>query len=618
MGLKIKKKKEKSDTKKVGTFTILKKLILHVGAGKRRLVIPLIILLLLNVIIGWFTPLIFKSLVDDGLGGGIGATGGNIQIIISLGTIFFVSTIAGVVARIAQDFIIQKLAVITMYNLRHDLFEKFQRLGLDFHESTKMTTGKEINYLTADVNTIQELIQSGLLVAISDAFLVFGALFFMIILSPILTLVLFMILPIIIVIAAILFRIARKYFKPLRESVANVTSILDESIMGMKIIQSFTVEETNFREFNIATKLERHMTMKAAKISAIVPAIVFVFIAGSFVTVFFVSGVLIRQGLLTQGILVAFFFYIFTFFEQLYSLINFGTVLQDSLAAGARIIQLLDEDILIKEKEDALEIEGIKGEIDYNNVNFYYKENEPVLNNINIAIKEKERLALVGYTGAGKSSFIKLLCRFYDPIQGEIHVDNINLKDMKIKNLRDNLGIVLQDNFLFTGTIKDNIKYGKLTATDEEIVEVAKKINVHELIMDLDNGYDTIVGERGSRLSEGQRQLIAFTRALISNPPILILDEATSSIDPYSELLIQEALETLLKGKTSVSIAHRLSTIINSDRIIVLDKGEILEQGSHQELIENGGFYKHLYEMQFRDPFKDDNSKKKKTIKPLI
>jgi len=609
MVLKKRKRKEKTDnidTKQVGTFKIIKKLIQHVGAGKKRLVIPLSVLIILNVITGWFTPLIFKSLVDDGLGGGFGATGGKLDIIIALGTFFFIMTITGVLTRIAQDFIIQKLAVMTMYNLRHDLFAKFQNLGLDFHESTKMTTGKEINYLTADVNTIQELIQSGLLVAIGDSFLVFGALFFMILLSPVLTLVLFMILPVLMVIAAIFFRIARKYFKPLRESVATVTSILDESIMGMKIIQSFSVEETNFREFNIATKLEKHMTMKAAKISAFIPGIVLVFIALVFATLFFVSGVLIRQGLLTQGTLVAFFFYIFMFFEQLYSLINFGTILQDSLAAGARIIQLLDEEILIKEKENAIEIEEIKGEIEYNNVNFLYKENVPVLNNINIAIKEKERLAIVGYTGAGKSSFIKLLCRFYDPTQGKINVDKIDLRDMKIKSLRDKLGIVLQDNFLFSGSIKDNIKYGKLDATDEEIVEVAKKINAHEFIMSLDNDYNTIVGERGSTLSEGQRQLIAFTRALISNPPIFIFDEATSSIDPYSELLIQEALETLLKGKTSISIAHRLSTIINSDRIIVLDKGEIIEQGSHQDLIERGGFYKHLYNMQFRDPFKKE------------
>jgi ATP-binding cassette subfamily B protein len=589
-----------------GTFKILKRLIQYIGAGKKVLVFPLIIFIFLNVITSWFTPLIFRSLVDDGLGGGIGATEGNLDIVISLGTFFFIMTITGVLTRIAQGYIIQKLATMTMYNLRFELFEKFQKLGLDYHESPKRTTGKKINYLTGDVNTIQELIQSGLLVSVSNFFLVFGALFFMILLSPILTLVAFTIVPMFFGIAGMLFRKSRKYFKELRERVANVTSILDESIMGMKIIQSFAVEEENFKEFNKATELERRTTMKAAKLLAFMPGIIIIIITMGFGTLFFVSGVLIREGLLTSGTFVAFFFYIFMFFEPLFSLIGFVTLLQNSIAAGSRIIRLLDEDISITEKDDAFEFEDIKGEIEYSDISFSYEDNIPVLKNININVKEKERLALVGYTGAGKSTFIKLLSRFYDPIEGCIKVDKIDLKNVKIRSLRNKLGIVLQENFLFSGSIKENIKFGKLDATDEEIVETAKRVNAHDFIMNLKNGYSTVVGERGSRLSEGQRQLIAFARALIADPPILILDEATSSIDPYSELLIQQALETLLKGRTSISIAHRLSTIINSDRIVVLDKGKIIEQGSHRELIELGGFYKHLYDMQFKDPFKKE------------
>ncbi|MHA1755259.1 MAG: ABC transporter ATP-binding protein, partial [Promethearchaeota archaeon] len=225
---------------------------------------------------------------------------------------------------------------------------------------------------------------------------------------------------------------------------------------------------------------------------------------------------------------------------------------------------------------------------------------------INLKIKPKERLAIVGYTGAGKSTLIKLISRFYDPTRGEITIDGINLKDIKIESLRENIGIVPQENFLFSGTVFENIKYGDLNASKERVIEIAKKVCAHEMIMELEDGYETDVGERGSHLSEGQRQLICFARALISDPPILILDEATSAIDPYSELLIQQALETLLKNRTSISIAHRLSTIVNSDRIIVLDKGEIIEEGTHEELIKKGGFYKHLYEMQFKDPFKKD------------
>jgi ABC-type multidrug transport system fused ATPase/permease subunit len=606
------KRGEEEDLYKGGTFKILRRLLHYVGSGNKRYIFPLTFLITLNIIINWFTPLIFRALVDDGLGGGIGATEGNIDIVIFLGTLFFILTISGVITRILQGYIISKLATLTMYNLRYELFLQFQKLGLDYHESPKRTAGKKINYLTGDVNTIQELIQSGLLVSVSNFFLVFGALLFMILLSPQLTLITFLILPIFAGIAGVLFGKARKYFKELRERVANVTGTLDESIMGMRVIKSFAVEDENYNEFKETTELERITTIKAAKLLAFIPVIVILVITLGISFLFFSSGRLIRQGLLTQGTLVAFIFYIFMFFEPLFSLIGFVTLLQNSIAAGSRIIRLLDEEPTVKERENAIKLIKVKGKIAYKNVNFSYEEGVPILKNINITIKEKERLALVGYTGAGKSTFIKLLSRFYDPAEGEIEIDDINLKNINLKSLRRNMGIVLQENFLFSGTVKDNIRYGKLDANDQEIIEAAKKVSAHDFIMELEKGYDTIVGERGSRLSEGQRQLIAFARALIADPPILILDEATSSIDPYSELLIQRALETLLKGRTSISIAHRLSTIINSDRIIVLDKGKIIEEGSHVELIEKQGFYKHLFDLQFKDPFKKAKFKEAK------
>ena len=591
------------------TLVILKRLLQYVGLGNKKLVYPLIVLIIFNIVFSWFTPLIFRALVDDGLGGSVAASTGNVEIIVFLGTLFFAMTIAGVITRIAQGYIIQKLATITMYNLRDELFDKMLRLGLDYHDSPKKTVGKKINYITGDVNTIQELIQSGLLVSVSNFFLIFGALFFMILLSPMLTLVAFILVPILFTIAGLIFGKARSFFNELRERVATVTSTLDESIMGMRIIQSFAVEDENYEEFSNATELEKETTMKAAKLMAFMPGILMITITLGLGILFFTAGVLIHQGDLTQGTLVAFIFYVFTFFEPLFSLLGFLTLLQNSIAAGARIVRLLDEEPAIKEKVEAVLLNDIKGKIVYDNVNFSYEEKVPVLKEINVAIKEKERLAIVGYTGAGKSTFIKLLSRFYDPTEGSITIDDIDLKDTNVKSLRTNMGIVLQDNFLFSGTIMENIRYGKMDATDEEIFEAAKLVRAHDFIMELENGYDTFVGERGSHLSEGERQLIAFTRTIIADPPILILDEATSSIDPYSELLIQQALETLLKGRTSISIAHRLSTIINSDRILVLDKGKIIEEGSHQELVEKNGFYKHLFDMSFHDPFKEETEK---------
>jgi len=376
--------------------------------------------------------------------------------------------------------------------------------------------------------------------------------------------------------------------------------------MGMKVIQSYAVEDENYHEFVKATEEERKTTMKTAKLNAFIPGTIILVITFGIGLLLLTSGALIRAGSLTQGTLISFIFYIFMFFEPLFSLISFVTMLQNSIAAGRRIISILSEQISILDDKNPIKINDIEGKVEYQDVGFSYDTDNLVLKGITLTLKENERLAIVGYTGAGKSTFIKLLSRFYDPTKGKIKIDGINLKKIELESVRRMMGIVLQDNFLFSGTVKDNIRYGKLNATDQEIIEAAKKVNAHEFIKNLENGYDTIVGERGNKLSEGQRQLLAFARAIISDPPILILDEATSSIDPYSELLIQRALETLLKGRTSISIAHRLSTIINSDRIVVLHKGRIIEEGTHKELVKLNGLYDHLYKMQFKDPYKKE------------
>lgn len=606
MRLKNKISVEEDDNSNIGSFKVIKELFSFIGQSNKKLISILVIIIIINVIVNWFTPLIFGALVDDGLGGGLGSTGGDIEVVLSLGTLFFFLTIIGVLTRIIQGYIISKLATLTMYHLRYELFVKFQALGLDYHDTPKRTTGKKINYLTGDVNTIQQLIQSGLLVSLPNVFLVFGSLVFMIVLSPELTLVAFLIVPGFFGIAGVLFRKARKYYKELRERVANVTSILDESIMGMKVIQSYAVEDENYDEFVKATEEERTTTMKTAKLNAFIPGTIILVITFGIGLLLLASGALIRAGSLTQGTLISFIFYIFMFFEPLFSLISFVTMLQNSIAAGRRIISILKEPISILDDENPIKINNIEGKVEYQDVGFSYDTDNLVLKDITLSLKENERLAIVGYTGAGKSTFIKLLSRFYDPTRGKIKIDRINLKKIELKSLRRMMGIVLQDNFLFSGTVRDNIRYGKLNATDQEIIEAAKKVNAHEFIMNLEKGYDTIVGERGNKLSEGQRQLLAFARAIISDPPILILDEATSSIDPYSELLIQKALETLLKGRTSISIAHRLSTIINSDRIVVLHKGRIIEEGTHKELVKLNGLYNHLYKMQFKDPYKKE------------
>lgn len=615
-----KKRKKPGDEEEyvrtMSTMQILKKMFKYIGGGGRHYMYIFAVFVILNAVISWFTPLIFKVFVDEGLGSasiGGGSATGDIDLVMMAGTMFFIFTIAGVFARMVQNYVIQHVATKTMYNIREGIFLKLQQVGLDYYEGKDdrtgkfRTTGKIISYATSDVNTIQELIGSGMLMVIGNIFLVFGSLGFMVFLSPELTGTAFLLVVPVFGLSSIVFIKARKYFIILREKVAVVNSELDESIVGMRVIQSFAVEEENFEEFIAATAGEKEITIKSAKLFAIMPLVLITLITVGIGALIFLSGLYIRQGVLTTGTMFAFIFYLFTFFEPLFSLISFLTLLQNSISACERIIRLLEIEPSIVDKSDAVDLEHIKGKIEYKNVDFHYEESTPILKNININIKEKERLALVGYTGAGKSTFIKLLSRFYDPSKGEVFIDGINLKDIQIKPFRQRMGIVLQENFLFSDTIMENIRYGKLNATDEEVMEAAKKVSAHDFIMDLDDGYQTKVGERGSRLSEGQRQLIAFARALIADPPMLILDEATSSVDPYSELLIQQALETLLKGRTSISIAHRLSTIINSDRILVLDKGEIIEAGSHEELVRKDGFYNHLYKMQFKDPFKKED-----------
>ena len=598
--------------REMSTLQVIKRLYGYIGLGNRKYIYIFIIAVSFNALFSWFTPLLFKIFIDEGLGSGLTGTAGDVNVILFAGTLFFIFTISGVCIRIIQNYIIQKLATKTMYNLRSGIFNKLQFLGLDYYDGKDertgkfRTTGKIISYATSDVNTIQELIGSGMLMVIGNFFLVFGALIFMIILSPHLTLFSFLLLVPIFITASIVFRKARKYFKELRERVAIVNSVLDESIIGMRIIQSFAVEEENFNEFNEATHNEMEISLKSAKLFAFIPGIIILTMTIGIGSLIIASGFLVRQGLLTPGTIVAFIFYLFTFFEPIFQLVGFFTLLQNSISACERIIRLLNAEPSITDNEVAMDIDDIKGKIEYRNVNFEYEENTPILKNIDITIREKERLALVGYTGAGKTTFIKLISRFYDTTKGEIYLDGLNLRDIKINSLKEAMGIVLQETFLFSETIMDNIKYGKLDATDEEVIEAAKKVSAHEFIIELEDGYNTIVGERGSRLSEGQRQLIAFARALIADPPILILDEATSSVDPYSELLIQQALETLLKGRTSISIAHRLSTIINAERILVLDNGEIIEEGTHDELVKKDGFYNHLYKMQFKDPFKKE------------
>jgi ATP-binding cassette subfamily B multidrug efflux pump len=333
--------------------------------------------------------------------------------------------------------------------------------------------------------------------------------------------------------------------------------------------------------------------------SAFWPAVSIFTAIGNFLVLWFGGGA-VMAGTLSVGVLFGFMSYLTRFFMPIQDLSTFWNSVQSALAASERVFDIMDTPEGIMDKPDAVELPRIEGHIQYEHLSFRYEDDQPVLKDIDLEIKPNTTVALVGPTGVGKSTMINLLYRFYDPKEGALKVDGYNLRDVKLSSLRRQMAVVLQDNFLFSGTVMENIRYGNLNATDEEIIEVAETVGAHEFIEKLPEAYQTDVRERGSRLSIGQRQLISLARALLADPRILIMDEATSSIDAYTELIIQQALDKVFKNRTSIIIAHRLSTVRNSDMIVVLHEGHIAEKGSHDELIEKGGLYKQLYEMQFK------------------
>ncbi|MDP3487802.1 MAG: ABC transporter ATP-binding protein, partial [Bacillota bacterium] len=390
-------------------------------------------------------------------------------------------------------------------------------------------------------------------------------------------------------------------YHEVRRKAATVNANLQESISGVRVTQSFVREDKNAQRFDETNQDNMQANMQAAQLnSAFGPLVEIVATLGVCIVVWY-GGLLIKADILTIGVVFAFLRYVSRFFMPIRDLSQVYNVWQAATVSIDRIFELLDTEPIVKDSPDAIELPQIEGHVCFEGVTFGYKPDQPILYNINITVEPGQTVALVGPTGAGKSSTINLLSRFYDPQQGKITIDGYDVRDVTQRSLHQQLGIVLQDTFIFAGTVKDNIRYGNPDATDEEVEASAKAVNAHDFIMRLPDGYGTEVHERGARLSIGQRQLISFARALLANPRILILDEATSSVDAYTEVLIQKALETLLKGRTSFVIAHRLSTIRNADRIITIDNGRVVEQGTHEELLQSpNGVYRTLYDMQFK------------------
>lgn len=494
-----------------------------------------------------------------------------------------------------------------IYDLRARLFEHLQKLSLGFF--TRYSVGRVITRVINDVGVLREFITWAILAVARDILTLIGILIAMLSMNPFLTLLTFTVMPVMIGFTLYFRKRSRNNYRNVRKAISWVNSVLAENINGIRVVQAFSRQETNYRTFSgEVNRNHLETTLRAARVAAAFPSSIELLGSIAIGLVVWQGGQAILGGNplglngLTPGVLVAFVLYIQRFFEPIRDLSRRYDTFQSTMASGERILGLLDTPVEVADAPKAIAIPEIRGEVLFEDVDFHYSDDPtPVLEEINLHIRPGETVALVGKTGAGKSTLVKLVSRFHDPTQGRILIDGYDLRSVTQASLRSQMGIVLQDPFLFSGTVRENISFGRLEAEQSEIEAAAKAVGAHEFITTLREGYDTPVEEGGLLLSVGQRQLISFARALLANPRILILDEATSSVDTQTEILIQKALTRLLKGRTSFVIAHRLSTVVQADRIVVIQDGRIQEQGSHSELLTRQGLYYQLYTMGFED-----------------
>ncbi|MCT4597558.1 MAG: ABC transporter ATP-binding protein/permease [Vallitalea sp.] len=493
--------------------------------------------------------------------------------------------------------IMSRVSNKVLMEIRQELYEHLQKLSFNFFDNRPV--GKVLARVIGDVNSLKVVLTNSVISLIPDFTTVIVVLIIMFILNVKLALGALALLPLLVFGMYFIQVRAHKRWQVFRKKNSNMNAFTHENFSGVKVVQSFTAEDYTSNTFSEILNDHRKAFINAVKLNDMFWPMVEVSWGVGTIMVFYLGVRMSEANEITVGTLIAFTSYIAMFWHPIMNLSNFYNQLITNIAGAERIFEILDTQPDIKDINEAKVMPEIKGEVEFNNVTFSYDKNVKVLENVSFDIKQGETIALVGPTGAGKTTIVNLISRFYDIDGGSIKIDNIDIKDVTIESLRQQMGIMTQDTFLFTGTVKDNIRYGKLDATDEEVIEAAKSVHAHEFIMKLDNGYDTKVNERGTKLSVGQRQLIAFARTLLSKPKILILDEATSSIDTHTERLVQQGIVELLKGRTSFVIAHRLSTIQKADRIFVVDNSNILESGSHEELMNLEGIYHNLYMAQF-------------------
>ena len=503
------------------------------------------------------------------------------------------------VASTTQRFLLSWVGQRVLADLRSALFRHLQELPLAYHDSH--IVGVTISRVISDVGVINQLLSQGLITLTGDSLLLAGIVIVMLSLNAQLALVTFSIIPLIVLVTAIFARRAKLAFRKTRARNAHLIGDLAENLSGIRVIQAFANEDSTSSKFDEVNQANRDAHIEAMSLSFVfLPTVEFLGIVATGIVLLF-GGISVAQGALTLGTVIAFLGYVNRFFLPVQELSQLYATMQTAMAGGERVINLLNTEPAISDRDDATIMPPIKGRIQLQDVSFGYRENLPVLREINLDFPPGTMVALVGPTGAGKTSIANLIARFYDASEGALLIDGIDIRQVQQRSMRSQMGLVSQDPFIFSGTIAENIRFGRPDATDDEVAAAGRTANFDAFVRDLPDGYTTEILEDGANLSVGQRQLISIARAILADPRILIMDEATSSVDMVTETLIQDALQKLLAKRTSIVIAHRLSTIVKADVICVVDAGRVCEMGSHAELLDLGGLYAELHERQFVD-----------------